>query len=518
VPALIVVAVALVLGIWVRVDGASQRWLWADEATTLLHAAGRTGPQLDAAAPPTFGALAAALRVPARGGAGAVVAALVNDDPQHPPAYYLVQRAWDDAAAARFGVRGAAIVLGFASLAAIAWFAFVLFKARAGLFALGIAAVSPFLVLYGRQLREYGMWCGLVALASGLLVLAVRRGGAWRWLAYAAASALALWTTPLSLLFAPAHAVYAFVIGGTRRGAAFAAAYALAVAAYLPWIVVMIAHRAQIESSNTWSEGAYSRAALAAKVLFTLASAFTDLAYADPRGVVAGALALLVLVAAAIVVVRADRGPALLLGALAVTTAGTLLAADLATGSHRAASARYLAPLVVIAIVVVAGALARVSTRVAVPVFAALVVLGAWSSAVAVASPVWWDNHGDSSLRDVAVILGRAGSPPVAYEGSCTGLLSLARIVPPGERVRCPAGGAPSIAPGWYVVSPSAALIASARKRGLAVVSAGVARDPSAAVRAFRGRGDGGGDEPTIDRVERAGPGNGTDSAKDRRS
>ena len=189
-PALIVVAVALVLGIWVRVDGASQRWLWADEATTLLHAAGRTGPQLDAAAPPTFGALAAALRVPAPGGAGAVVAALVNDDPQHPPAYYLVQRAWDDAAAARFGVRGAAIVLGFASLAAIAWFAFVLFKARAGLFALGIAAVSPFLVLYGRQLREYGMWCGLVALASGLLVLAVRRGGTWRWLAYAAASAL----------------------------------------------------------------------------------------------------------------------------------------------------------------------------------------------------------------------------------------------------------------------------------------------------------------------------------------
>jgi hypothetical protein len=350
------------------------------------------------------------------------------------------------------------------------------------------------------------LWCGLVALSSGSLVVAVRRGGAARWFGYAAASAIAVWTTPLSLLLAPAHAAYAAIAGGRRRVAAFAAAYAAALVAYLPWIVVMIANRTQIESSNAWSEGAYSRVALAAKVLFTIASAFTDLAYANSAGVVAGALVLLVLAGSSILMVRTNRDAALLLGALALTTAGTLIVADLAFGTHRAASARYLAPVVVVAIVTVACALARLPTRAAALGVAALVALGAWSSALATAAPVWWDNHGDSSLRDVASILARAGSPPVAYEGSCAALLPLARIVPPGERVRCPAADAASLAPGWYVVSPSAAFIGRARARGFATVPGGAAADASAAVRAFR-RGTGGSnEEPTVDRLEPIGP------------
>jgi hypothetical protein len=496
----IVVIVAVLLGAWVRTNGADRRWVWQDEITTLLHANGRIGPEVDAARPSTFGQLAATLHDPAPGGLGAVVSTLVREDAQHPPLYYVAQRLWNDAGGGALGRRSLSIAFGALSVVAIGWFGFVLAGRRAGALSAALAAVSPFLVLYGQQLREYGLWCAFIALSSGAVVLAARRGGIAPWALYASASAAALWTSPLSLLLAPAHAAYALYAGGRRRLVECALAYAVALIAFAPWAIVMYAGRAQIAESNAWSGTPYSVAALAAKLLFTESSAFTDLAYANRLGIVVGALALLAIAATAVYLFRTDRGTAVALGSIAFTTALLPFLADVVTGSHRSASARYLCPLVVVTIVAVACALARLRPHFAVAGAAVLVAVAAVSSAIGTSSPVWWDNHGDSSLIEIAAELARDGAPPVLYEHSCVGPLGLARIAPPQERIACGLSAAQTPLAGWYVIKPSAALVERARAAGFKVVRVGGGRDASEAVRSYRQRAGTNDDEPWLAR------------------
>ena len=496
------VALAILLGAWARVNGADHRWLWQDEAITLLHVAGRTTAEIDGGPRAlSFGALAAELRDPA-GGPGRVVSSLAADDPQHPPAYYLAQRMWNDAHGGVLGVRSLSIFFGAVAVVAIGWFAAVLGGVRAGRIALACAAVSPFLVLYGQQLREYGLWSALIALSSGLLVLAVRGGGVGRWAAYAAGLAAALWTSPLSLLLLAGHAAWTTVVAGRRRLAAFALAASAALAAYAPWIAVMVANRARAEAGNAWSSTPYPPAALAAKVVFTISAAFTDLAYADPRGLLANGAVLVVLALAVVVVARVDRRAALLLGAIAVATAGLILADDLIVGAHRSASSRYLAPAVIVALVTVACALSRAPARVATAATATLVVLGAWSSLLGTSAPVWWDNHGDAELRSVAAELGRVAEPHLAYEGPCSSLLALALAAPPRTQVQCRIAH-PPLATGTFVLSPSDPFVAEARARGFASVPVVDPSESSAVVRAFRRRTPAVDDQATLRRLER---------------
>lgn len=498
----VVFVVALLLGAWVRTNGAERRWVWQDEVTTLLHVAGRTGPDVDAGAPRTFGDLAADLRDPAPGGAGRVVAALAREDAQHPPLYYLAQRVWHDAGGDVLGRRSLSIALGALSVAAIGWFGFVLGGKRAGMLSAALAAVSPFLVLYGQQMREYGLWCGFIALSSGVVVVATRRGRATDWAAYAAASAAALWTSPLSLLLAPAHAAYALYAGGRRRLAQCALAYAVALVAFAPWAWVMFGGRAQIAESNAWSGGAYSLAALGAKLLFTESSSITDLAYANRFGILVSGFALLAIAAAAVYLVRREREIAVALGAIAIATALLPLLADLVLGSHRTASSRYLCPLVVVTLVALGCALARLPDRLAASGAALLVAIGAVSSAIGTSQPVWWDNHGDASLIEIARVLARDRAPTLLHDGPCVGLLGLARIAPPAEPVRCGPSATVALRAGWYVPDPSPAFTRRATAAGLRLVRITGGNDANDAVRAFRRNAGATTDEPYLTRLE----------------
>jgi uncharacterized membrane protein len=496
-------AVALVFGLWVRFHGADQRWVWRDEQTTLLHVMGYAESDVDASHPSTMGQIAASVSVPAPGGPRAVVSALEREDAQHPPFYYLGQRLWDDAGGNALGRRSFAVLIGIAAVAAIGWFAFVLSGARAGALSLAFGSVSPFLVLYGQQMREYGLLCACIALASALLVVAVRRGSPASWIAYALVSAAALWASPLALLPAPAHLVYAAYCDRRRALLRSVVAWAAAVALFAPWLWAIFVHRKAIVDANSWSATPYALPALVAKLLFTASSAFTDLGYANRLGIVLGGLVLIAIAVAAVVLARTDRGAAVLLGAMVATTTLLPFVADLASGQHRSASSRYLCALVVVIVVGMACALANAPPRIAAPAATALVVLAALSSYVGTSSPVWWDNHGDSSLIEIAAVLRREGAPPVVYDNRCVQLVGLARIVPANENVLCGPGADAPLEAGWYVVSPSPRLVARARGAGLKIVSVAGGQDAGEAVRAFRSRQAVADDEPVLAKIVR---------------
>ena len=399
--------------------------------------------------------------------------------------YYLAQRLWLDAFGTGRLYLALPIVFGLLSVFAIAWFAYVLAGRRAGLIALALAAVSPFSWCFAQQLREYGLFAGLVALVSGCFVLALRGGGVLRWAAFAAALALALWTYPLAALLLPAYAVSVAYAHSWRRAGAFFVACVLALAAFTPWLVVMLQHHDRLLADNVWSATPYPPPALLAKFAFSISSAFTDLVYADPRGALASAFVFCILAWAAVVAARRASAKFVLLCSMLLTTGGALLLADLLGGTHRSASTRYLTASIVAVLVLMAVGLARLPRRWSVALTAALVVVGGASSYLGSSAPMWWDNYGDGYQRTAALDLQALPDARLLYQGPCSYILPVAWASPQSVRVDCGVRRLTAGDAGSLVLAPTPRFLASTRDVGLIPVTLANEPPSSAAVRAL---------------------------------
>ncbi|GAB4346501.1 MAG: hypothetical protein Fur0042_11990 [Cyanophyceae cyanobacterium] len=183
-----------------------------------------------------------------------VVTALATDNPQHPPAYYLLARAvlavWPEPIAA---ARWTAAALSLLALPAIAWLAWELFRSGpVAIVATGLMAVSPVQILYAQEAREYSLLTVAIAVASALLLRALRLEGRrkWRsavvpWGFYGLSVAAGLYVHPLFAYGVLAHGTFMVWVNGLRWTSAitqFSVAIAAAIAAYIPWIVVYLLH------------------------------------------------------------------------------------------------------------------------------------------------------------------------------------------------------------------------------------------------------------------------------------
>ena len=99
---------------------------------------------------------------------------------------------------------GAAAVLG-------AWWIGRALREGPGLAAsMAIAmAILPAAVNAGSEARGYGLMIASSALSTGLLLMALRHGGSWRWIAYAIVLALGVWAHFLTAMVGVGHAAVA---------------------------------------------------------------------------------------------------------------------------------------------------------------------------------------------------------------------------------------------------------------------------------------------------------------------
>lgn len=169
---------------------------------------------------------------------------LAAEDPQHPPAYYLIAHLWTQ----HFGssvdaMRTPAVIFGVLVLPCVFWLALELFGSReTALVAVALAAVSPFFILYAQEAREYSMWTVAIALQAVLFLRAVRLRAPAHWIAYGIATACSLYIDPLTILVALGFASYLLVRERgriTRALIACIVADLTALALFVPWIIVM---------------------------------------------------------------------------------------------------------------------------------------------------------------------------------------------------------------------------------------------------------------------------------------
>ena len=233
---LIAIALILTLGIGFRFYGLDHKVYWHDEVFTSLRAAGYTGEEVARQLlnqTVTAGDLQQFQQL-SPDQTWADTWASLKTHPEHPPLFYLLERAWMGGMGSSVAAtRGLSTLFSIALFPLMAWFCNGLSQSlsqgatstgnqssrsskalgrQTAAVAIALLAVSPVQLLYAQEAREYSLWACEIILASGLLWRVIQTPQNWKlWLGYGGAIALSLYTTLLTGLVIIAHGL--FVLG-----------------------------------------------------------------------------------------------------------------------------------------------------------------------------------------------------------------------------------------------------------------------------------------------------------------
>ncbi|MBD2386817.1 glycosyltransferase family 39 protein [Cylindrospermum sp. FACHB-282] len=244
-----ILVIVLVLGVSFRFINIDKKAYWDDEAFTSLRISGYTEAEL-------VERVASVDRISVKDldkyqninlnkGLNDTINSLALEDPQHPPAYYVITWFWvqwfGNSVAA---FRSLSALLSLLALPCIYWLCRELFDSSlTAWIAVALIGISPFHVLYAQEAREYSLWTVTILLSSASLLHAIRLNTKLKWGIYAATVALSLYTFPSSAIVTVAHGIYVITIEGFRfskRMINYLLASIAGFTVFSPWLVVII--------------------------------------------------------------------------------------------------------------------------------------------------------------------------------------------------------------------------------------------------------------------------------------
>nr|MBC7244094.1 glycosyltransferase family 39 protein [Chloroflexota bacterium] len=134
-----------------------------------------------------------------------------------PPLYYMLLHLWLSLGDSEFIVRSLSVVVGLGSILVIYALAQKLFDARVGLLSALLLTISPLHIWYSQEARMYVLVLTLALCSAYFMLLALREGRRWHWLAYILSTAMAMNTHYFVLFLAVFENVYVFYMLLRRR-------------------------------------------------------------------------------------------------------------------------------------------------------------------------------------------------------------------------------------------------------------------------------------------------------------
>lgn len=362
------IALVIALSVFFRFYGLEKKLLWHDEMATRVFAAGYTvdewkdalftGEIFDVADVQKY------QRHNPEKSVGEAIRGLAEDDPQHPPLYYILTRIWVGV----FGdgiatLRALSALASLLTLAAVYWLARELFGDRRVAWAsVALFGVSPFFVLYAQEAREYALWTAFIVLSNASLLRAIRlteqrepaaarRPLFGAWATFSLVTVLSLYTSFSSAAVILAQLAYLVIrerARPTRVAVLSFLSYTVSALLFLPWAVMLFQHLEAFRVSMKWSKIIVIPRTALLRILFeNFSRTFVDFGIPidGPRGYLVVTLALALIAWAFVTLVR--RAPwrsTLLLLLLVFLPIGMLIVPDLLSGGIRSISMRYLTP------------------------------------------------------------------------------------------------------------------------------------------------------------------------------
>jgi uncharacterized membrane protein len=255
----LLLALALVLGVFFRFTHLDQQLYWHDENFTSLRISGYNAIEVNRE---LFNGKVVGVEAfqkyqqpnPEKTILD-TIRSLAIDDSQHPPLYYVLVRQW----AAIFGssvtaVRSLSALFSLLTFPSMYWLCQELFRAGtqttpqknstqliSGL-AIALLALSPFQILYAQEAREYSLWSVMSLLSGAALLRAMRLHTLGAWGLFTVLLILGLYTQPMMLLVAIAFALYLLVVERFRINRVTVSgvvSFTVAILAFLPWLNII---------------------------------------------------------------------------------------------------------------------------------------------------------------------------------------------------------------------------------------------------------------------------------------
>jgi uncharacterized membrane protein len=396
-------------GIWLRFQNLDRKAWWVDEVQTSLLIGGVTEQEM-------FEDIAKGAVVKPESliryevptwnkGWFDTVAACAHDDPKLSPLYYLTAREW----ARVFGstpekLRLLSVVAGILAIPALYWLSLELFEDKTiAIVGAALLAVSPMAIAYSQHARVYSLLVCAMLGASAILLRALRTRSRSAWLVYGLIISISMY---LSLLFAAviaAHAAYVFYRcyrSADKYGVfQFTLSLSMAVLISIPWTFALVSHPAGIIAQHFWTQSV-TLFDWIKNFALNLTRTFADVDRTNDSLYWISGLSLLVLCIFSIwtFIKSAPRMAAVFLLFQILISAGPLVIADFAIGGMRALVVRFLLPVYLGLILIVAFVINqmirscnRSKSWTGLFILCGLVLIGVYSSYEMVQAKVWWD-------------------------------------------------------------------------------------------------------------------------------
>jgi uncharacterized membrane protein len=465
------VGAIIALGVFFRFYHVDHKAFWDDEVVTWLHIHGVSEGEVVSKAGDFH--RVADLRAVLHPPSGlrplpAVIGPMRNEDPQHPPVYYLIAHAW----VALFGdslavVRSLSAIIGVLAIPCMYWLCVELFGSRAaGWAGAALVASAPIDVLYSQEAREYSLWLVCIMVSSALFIRAIRANSLPAWGLYSGALGLSLYVFPLSIFVSAAHAAVALCARTSLRTRGLAlGAMAAGLLLFAPWLLVIVSKIADINASNPAAivDPAATRWQTLTKAVSLIRLDVIDLNGAQRSLVLAATLPIIALLGFAVYDLRRWRTAdgRFFVWALLGCAALPFIGLDLLLGGHRTETARYFTPLFLALDLALA---ALVASRFAggnrprahavwAGIFGLVFALRIASCAMSAQAASWWNSYNIHS-REIAAQINAAHRPLVMSDDYVVWPLMLSEYLDPrievALRPRCyqcklPSAGSPPL-------------------------------------------------------------------------
>lgn len=129
-----------------------------------------------------------------------------------PPLYYLLLHFWLRLGSSEFAVRSLSVLIGLGSIGAAYGLAKGLFDRRVGLLSALLLAVSPLHIWYSQEARMYILVAALGLYSAYFMLLALREGKLWHWIAYVLSTAMLMNAHYFAIFLVPFQNAYALYL------------------------------------------------------------------------------------------------------------------------------------------------------------------------------------------------------------------------------------------------------------------------------------------------------------------
>ncbi|MBS1956200.1 MAG: glycosyltransferase family 39 protein [Cyanobacteria bacterium SZAS-4] len=255
--------VFICIGASLRFINLADKEFWHDESFTALVLSGRTTVELKdeiSAKPCKFSDLTKYRTRTDRTDAASLLRVIGEDEPGHAPLFYYIVNAFCLAMGTTpFSMRLVCAIISLATLPVIYWLALETYKSKfTATLATTFASLSPILIYYAQEARDYSLGMFFMTLSSALLFYALRTSKRITWIAYASSLALGMYSWLFITIVIDGHIL--FVALTQKRSKEILLPFSLSIASaglvFAPWLAFLSMHTANFKKAYDWIQPA----------------------------------------------------------------------------------------------------------------------------------------------------------------------------------------------------------------------------------------------------------------------